>query len=309
MNKYKLLLLVGVNMLMIPTFAQNTKVIKHENVVYGMVSGMALLMDVYQPEESNHLGIVYIVGSGFGISEPYQRIYNQVPLKDDYFLDTVYSGKWMKSLINKGYTVFVINHRFAPRFHYPDIFYDCQRAVRFIRFNAKSYDIDPNHIGAMGHSSGAYLSAMLGVTDTIISNPINPIDAVSSKVQAVIALAAPFVLSETGRTSDTFPAMKYYLHAVVDYIGELPEEKDNEYILSGKYAKASPISHVTSDDAPFLIYYSENDPVIPSRQATMMCNKLKEFAVPFKEFKNSNQGHEPIPDMKEVERWFKQYLK
>lgn len=310
MKKYCTLFLpLVLNILTITTTAQNAKVVKHENIVYGMISGMALLMDVYQPEKTNHLGIVYIVGSGFGVSPAYQRIYNQVPLKDDYFLDTAYSGKWIRSLNDFGYTVFVINHRFAPRFHYPDLFYDCQRAVRFIRYHAKSYDIDANHIGAMGHSSGAYLSSMLGVTDTSISNPINPIDAVSSKVQAVVALAAPFVLSEFGKNSDTLPASKYYLEAVLDYVGELPENRDNEYILSGKYAQASPISYVTADDAPFLVYYSENDPIIPPRQAEMMCKKLKEKAVAFKEFKNPNEGHEPLPDMNEVNNWFKRYLK
>lgn len=302
-------LLITLNLLIISAFGQNPKVTKHENVIYGMISGTALLMDVYQPEQTNHLGIVYIVGSGYGYAAPYQKVYNQIPLKDDYFLDSAYSGKWIRSLNNEGYTVFVINHRFVPRFHFPDIFYDCQRAVRFIRYNAKKYGIDANHIGAMGHSSGANLSAMLGVTDTTITNPESPIDAVSSKVQAVVTLAAPFVLSEFGRTSDTLPAMKYYLEIMLSYIGSLPEVRNNEYVLSGKYAQASPISFVTGDDAPFLIYYSENDPIIPARQAVMMCKKLKDSGVPCKEFRNPDEGHEPIPDMKEVDNWFKKYLK
>ncbi len=221
MKKIQLLFFViALNVLTTQTFCQSPKVIKHENVIYGMISGMALLMDIYQPENSNHLGIVYIVGSGFGAPDPYQKVYNQVPLKDDYFLDSAYSGKWIQTLINKGYTVFVINHRFAPRFHFPDIFYDCQRAVRFVRYNAKEYGIDANHIGAMGHSSGANLSAMLGVTDTTIIHPESPIDSVSSKVQAVVALAAPFVLSEMDENSDTLPYMKYYLKMALNYIGE-----------------------------------------------------------------------------------------
>lgn len=304
-----LFLSLVVCILTIQTFCQSAKVTKHENVIYGMISGMALLMDVYQPEKTNHLGIVYIPGSGFGAPGPYQKVYNQVPLKDDYFLDPDYSGKWIQILNDKGYTVFVINHRFIPRFHFPDIFYDCQRAVRFVRYNAKTYGIDANHIGAMGQSSGAYLSSMLGVTDTTISHPESPIDSVSSKVQAVVALAAPFVLSEIGKSSDTLPAMKYYMQIMLGYIGELPEVRNNEYVLSGKYAQASPITYVTSDDAPFLVYYSENDPIIPPRQAAMMCKKLKDAGVPFKEFKNPNQGHAPIPDMEEVDNWFQRYLK
>ena len=35
------------------------------NVVFGMYSGLALLMDVYHPEQPNGYGIVFISGSGF----------------------------------------------------------------------------------------------------------------------------------------------------------------------------------------------------------------------------------------------------
>jgi hypothetical protein len=35
------------------------------NVVYGMYSGLALLMDVYYPEDPNGYGIVFISGSGW----------------------------------------------------------------------------------------------------------------------------------------------------------------------------------------------------------------------------------------------------
>ena len=35
------------------------------NVVFGMYSGLALLMDVYHPENPNGYGIVFISGSGW----------------------------------------------------------------------------------------------------------------------------------------------------------------------------------------------------------------------------------------------------
>jgi hypothetical protein len=37
--------------------------------------------------------------------------------------------------------------------------------------------------------------------------------------------------------------------------------------------------------------------------------KLKDVGVPFIEIKNPNQGHEPIPDMQQVDSWFEKYLK
>ena len=49
------------------------------------------------------------------------------------------------------HTVFAINHRAAPRFHYPDPVEDAQRAVRYIRHHATSYGVDAKRIGAWGH--------------------------------------------------------------------------------------------------------------------------------------------------------------
>ena len=39
-----------------------------QNVVYGMYSGLALLMDVYRPERPNGYGIIGIPGSGWNAS-------------------------------------------------------------------------------------------------------------------------------------------------------------------------------------------------------------------------------------------------
>ena len=36
-----------------------------ENVVYAMLGGLAMLMDVHYPERSNEFGIVFIPGSGW----------------------------------------------------------------------------------------------------------------------------------------------------------------------------------------------------------------------------------------------------
>src|SRR5262249_19905327 len=91
-----------------------------KNVVYGMYSGLALLMDVYHAEKPNGYGVVWINGSGWNAP----LAWDAPALKD--------RGAAAK-LYNSGYTVFVINHRQTPRFQYPAPLEDAQRAVRFIR--------------------------------------------------------------------------------------------------------------------------------------------------------------------------------
>src|SRR4051812_22557704 len=41
-----------------------------KNVVYGMYSGAALLLDVYRPQKSNGFGIIHIKGSGWQAGGP-----------------------------------------------------------------------------------------------------------------------------------------------------------------------------------------------------------------------------------------------
>jgi acetyl esterase/lipase len=289
---------------------QQRKFTKHENVIYGMISGMALLMDVYQPENGNNIGIICIPGSGFGYFGIYQRVFNQVPLKDDYVRDNKYGAVWMQGLVDAGYTLFVINHRFSPRFQFPDAVEDTRRAVRFIRYNAQKYNINSAKIGAIGQSSGGNLSAMLGVFDAPYANPNkNPIDSVSSRVQAVVAIAAPFVISDFNSKADTGIQSNADLRIIVSYLGELPSVEKGEFALTGKFAEASPITHVSTGDAPMLIYYSDNDPLIPQRQALAMHKKLVEAGVETEIIMTPGMGHEPMPDLKKVDAWFHKYLK
>ena len=126
------------------------------NVVFGMYSGLALLMDVYHPEQPNGYGIVFISGSGF----TRELSLDATPLKE-----TGQEKVYALPLARAGYTVFAINHRAAPRFRHPAHIEDAQRAVRFVRHHAARFGIDAGRIGAMGGSSGGHLVSMLGTQD------------------------------------------------------------------------------------------------------------------------------------------------
>lgn len=289
--------------------AHSEHVTKYENIVYGMISGMALLMDVYQPDHGNHLGILAIPGSGYGYFPMYQKVYNQRPLKDDYVLDTAYGAKWMQALVKLGYTLFVINHRFAPRYHYPDPFYDCQRAARFVRYHARRFGIDGAHIGAIGHSSGATFTVQLAQRDTTISRAEDPADSMSSKVQAVVAFAGQYNLADFNTLADSGGLRALVITSLANYMGELPASDRKDFILSGKYAEASPISYVRGDNAPMLLFHSENDPIVPARQATALFTELEALQVPCRLVMSIGEGHEPRPDIGAVDDWFRRYLK
>ena len=66
-------------------------------------------------------------------------------------------------MTDRGYTVFAVVHGSQPRYTIPEIVQDMNRAVRFIRYHANDYAIDPDRFGVTGASAGGYLSLMLGL--------------------------------------------------------------------------------------------------------------------------------------------------
>ena len=96
------------------------------DVVYGMYSGLALLMDVYESEKPNGYAIVHATGTGWHD----QLGYVATPPKASDQV-TVSGGP----LVEAGYTLFALNHREAPRFRHPAALEDIQRAVRFVRYH------------------------------------------------------------------------------------------------------------------------------------------------------------------------------
>src|SRR5262245_5790094 len=160
------------------------------NVIYGMYSGLALLMDVFHPEKSNGHGIVYINGSGW--HSP--MAYGAAPLKD-----VPLGVSWCEALQAGGYIVFAINHRQAPRFRYPAAIEDAQRAVRFVRHHSGRFGIGAARIGAAGGSSGGHLVSLLGtLTGEGDRDDQDPINRESARVQCVVARAAPVDLALMG---------------------------------------------------------------------------------------------------------------
>jgi acetyl esterase/lipase len=73
------------------------------NVIYGMYSGLALLMDVYHPAAPNGYGVIFIPGSGWLAP----LAYDSRPLKNEVGQVALFT----KPLLAAGYTVFVIDYR------------------------------------------------------------------------------------------------------------------------------------------------------------------------------------------------------
>ena len=270
------------------------------NVVYGMYSGLALLMDIHYPEESNGYGIIHVSGSGWSAPPSLDAR----PLKESSHVEI--EGK---PLVDAGYTLFTVNHRAAPRFQYPAAVEDVQRAVRFVRHHAKDYGIDPDRIGAMGGSSGGHLVSMLGVLDGK-GDPDDEslINHESAKVQCVVARAAPAdFLHRNGQG------------APVWFLGvEIKADTEPESAEYKVAAEASPVSHVSSDDPPFLLLHGDADTTVPISNTERFSEALRAAGVEVKVLRIPGAGHGPgvlrikehgVDYIAEMVEWFDQHLR
>jgi acetyl esterase/lipase len=271
------------------------------NVIYGMYSGAALLMEVHYPEQPNGYGVVFISGSGW-----------HAPM--DYSAEPLSKGSQVKlyapRLTAAGYTVFSISHRAAPRFRYPAAVEDCQRAVRYVRHHAAQYGIRADRIAAVGGSSGGHLVLMLGLMDGKgDSQDTDAVNRESAKVQCVVARAAPADLAAMARSGGA---------ATVSFLGMPPPAKPTAKGIDARiYREASPLSYVSGDDPPVLLLHGEADDTVPIAQSEKMEAALRGAGVTVKLLRIPGGIHGPTfgnpphaPDyMAEMQGWLDRYLR
>jgi acetyl esterase/lipase len=278
--------------------AQTPDVTVESNVVFGMYSGLALLMDVHRPPSPNGVGIVYVPGSGF-----------HTPLGYDAPSITRYTAPYVPALTRAGYTVFVVNHRAAPRFRYPAAVEDVQRAVRHVRHHAARYGIASDRIGAAGYSSGGTLASLLGVLDGKGAPEDNdPVERESARVQCVVAGGGGYDFTLV-KTLTGLPVLGSYFGSTIalGYHDGGPEYRT--------YQQGSPRFHVSGDDAPTLLVHGDADEILPFAQVETMERALREAGVPAKLVRMPGGTHfKPRPpgapdDLTEMTRWFDRYLR
>ena len=158
-----------------PEPEQGAGVTRKVDVVYGRKHGMALTMDVFTPNQNaNGAAIVWVVSGGW------------------FSAHEAISMPPVAELLKRGYTVFAVVHGSQPRFTIPEVLQDMNRAVRFIRYHAADYKIDPDRIGITGGSAGGHLSLMQGTAgDKGNPKAKDPVDQTSSRVQAVACFFPP----------------------------------------------------------------------------------------------------------------------
>jgi acetyl esterase/lipase len=81
--------------------------------------------------------------------------------------DKAWGEQFAEELCPFGYVVFSINYRLSgrPNATWPAQIEDVQRALRYIRANARRFRIDPDRIASLGMSAGGHLATMVALRD------------------------------------------------------------------------------------------------------------------------------------------------
>jgi acetyl esterase/lipase len=175
--------------------------------------------------------------------------------------DKAGAARFAPEMTARGYLVVSVNYRLYPTGRYPAMIEDVKCAIRFLRAHAGEYNLDSNRIAAVGISAGGHLAALVGTSEASTGMNVGEYLDQSSRVQAVVAMAPVTDLTRT------FPNVDIELMRQVGFV------EDN-------IAQASPITHVTADDPPFLLIHGDRDEVVPVEQSQRMYDRLVETNVP-----------------------------
>lgn len=227
-----------------PTFPDGTTVEK--NVAYG-------------PHERNKLDVAVPKGDG-----PF-------PL-----LVWIHGGGWeggskdgfgpFAPQVARGYAVASINYRYSKQAVFPAQVLDAKAAIRFLRTNAKKYKFDADHVGVGGASAGGHISALLGTSANVKELEGEGAKPDDTRVQAVFDLFGPTDLCKLSPAGARPNPVTRLLGGDTDKLKDLA-------------GCGTPQTHVTKDDAPFLILHGDKDPLVPLAQSEDLHAALKKAGV------------------------------
>jgi acetyl esterase/lipase len=221
--------------------------------------------------------------------------------------------------------VFAVVPSSQPTFTIPEIVHDVSRSVRFIRYNAGKYQVDPNRLGIMGASAGGHLSLMQGLAAPkpnaafAYQNDANdPVEAQPATVKAVAAFFPPTDFFNYGKEGENAMGRGILANfrTAFEYRKLSPEKKvlvplteEEEKVLGGLI---SPITFASEGDPATLLIHGDADKLVPIQQSEILEKKLKDVKVPVKLIVKPGQAHgwaDMAPDLAAIGDWFDTYLK
>lgn len=217
------------------------------DVEYSRV-GERVAMDIFRPSNATAAAPAVLCIHGGGFRAGTRAGYHALAIK----------------LAQRGYVAATASYRLAPRHQFPAAVEDVKAAVRFLRANAKKYNLDPEQIGATGGSAGGHLVLMLGLTgDNKAFDGYGPNLDQSAKVQAVVSYYGPTDFTKSyGKSVDAHLVLPLWLG------GDLEHEPKWHRV-------SSPINYANPLAAPLLSIHGTEDKYVEHAQSVWLIDRLR----------------------------------
>jgi acetyl esterase/lipase len=253
------------------------------DVIYAKHDGVALTMDVFKPAKPNGAAVVKIISGGW---------------RSDH--KGINDGTWP----SHGYTTFVVVHGTQPRFQVEEIVEDLNRAVRFVRAHAAEYGVDPRKIGVTGGSAGGHLSLMLATRGAPGPKGKDPVDAFSSRPDAVACFYPPTDYLNWFEPGDDAVGIGK-LSAYAAAFGPKATTPEGRAKLG---RELSPIYWVHKEQPPIYIVHGDADPGVSVTQSLRFLAKCHELGAVCEVTVRKGAGHggwvEMTEDTRRMAEWF-----
>ncbi len=179
-----------------------------------------------------------------------------------------YEGKGYAEFFNSiGIDAFVVQYRVSPH-HFPLPLLDARRAVRWVRYHAEEYGINPEKIAIMGSSAGGHLAALTSTYRKEIEfENIDEIDNVSCMPNFQI-LCYPVI--------QMCDLSVCHIGSVVYLMGTEPGN-DNIY----RVKEVDPIVIADENTPPAFIWHTSNDPAVNVCNSLRYGEKLRALGIQF----------------------------
>lgn len=219
--------------------------------VYRKSGDLELRADVYLPEGPEATAaIAWFAGGAF-------RIRDKLMIR----------GSIMQQL-NRGIAIVAFEYTLATEAKWPAQAYDGKAAIRWLRHNAKTFNIDPERIFIGGGSAGALIATVVANSagDASLAEPDAVNAAVPDHVSGVISFYGPTDLT----TKVGWPEGR----TIVAFLTGC-ESGDCRALAES----ASPVYYVSADSPPALMFYGMGDVVIGYEQGLLLQERLNEAGV------------------------------
>ena len=256
-----------------------------ETFVYKTVGDHKIRADVYRrPGEEIRPGIIWIHGGALIMGSRKSIAKEQLTL-----------------YLNAGYTVIAIDYRLAPETKLPQIIEDLEDACSWVVSKGPDlFNIDPEHIGVIGHSAGGYLTLMAGfrtkpTPKALVSfygygDLIGPWYSapdsfynLQPKIDKNIAYKAvgDSIVSSASFRSPKYSRGQFYLYCRQNGLWPLEVSGHDPYKEPGWFQPYEPLRNVTGTYPPTVFLHGEIDTDVPFLQSVMMAGELEKQGIPY----------------------------